>query len=224
MMQNSSIKLFSLVCLVACLLVLNACSFSNAKAKQEYTETSQTTYDIIIVPGIPLNKGVWDRTMKARVYWSKYLYDKGIAKNVMYSGSSVYSPYYEGHVMALYAEAIGIPKEHIFSETMAEHSTENMYYGYYKSLKLGFKKIALATDPFQAKSLKSFAMRKLSKDIGVFPIVYDSLKTLEPIMTDPVIDYAKAYNKDFVHIKDRESFWIRMMGTMGFKMDKKAYK
>ncbi len=224
MISKNRIKLSFLVTFVIYLIVLSGCSFSNAKAKQEYSVTSQTTYDIIIVPGIPLNNGVWDKTMKGRVYWSKYLYDKGIAKNVMYSGSSVYSPYYEGQVMALYAEAIGIPKEHIFSETLAEHSTENMYYGYYKCLKLGFKKIALATDPFQAKTLKSFAMRRLSKDIGVFPIVYDSLKTMEAIMGNPVIDYAKAYNKDFVHIKDRESFWIRMMGTMGFKMDKKAYK
>jgi hypothetical protein len=66
---------------------------------------------------------------------------KGSAKNVMYSGSSVYSPYYEGEVMAMYAAAIGIPKEHIFTETKAEHSTENLYYGYHKSRKLGFKKL-----------------------------------------------------------------------------------
>ena len=79
-----------------------------------YDKAKTVTYDVIIVPGVPLKDGKWDRTMKARIYWSKFLYDKGIAKNIMYSGSAVYSPYYEGEVMVMYAEAIGIPKEHIY--------------------------------------------------------------------------------------------------------------
>jgi uncharacterized SAM-binding protein YcdF (DUF218 family) len=162
--------------------------------------------------------------MKARVYWSKYLFDKGIAKNIMFSGSSVYTPYYEGDVMALYAEAIGIPKENIFSETKAEHSTENLYYGYYKSKKLGFSKIALATDPYQAKQLRSFAKRRLDEKVSVIPIVFDTLKSIEPLMTDPKIDYQKAFNKDFKSIVDRESLWKRLKGTISWNIDKKAYK
>lgn len=189
-----------------------------------FVKSSAETYDVIIVPGVPLENGTWSRTMKARVYWSKYLYDKGIAKNIMFSGSSVYTPYYEGEVMALYAEAIGIPKEHIFSETLAEHSTENLYYGYYKSKKLGFKKMALATDPFQSKQLKSFAKRKLDKPVAIIPMVFDTLKMLEPMMTDPKIDFQKAYNKDFVDLKKRESGWKRFKGTMSWNIDKKAYK
>ena len=54
----------------------------------------------------------------------------GMAKNVMFSGSAVYTPYYESKIMALYAEAIGIPKERIYIETEAEHSTENIFYSY----------------------------------------------------------------------------------------------
>lgn len=185
---------------------------------------SGKTYDIIVVPGVPLENGTWSRTMKARVYWSKYLFDKGIAKNVMFSGSAVYSPYYEGEVMALYAIAIGIPKEHVFSEIKAEHSTENLYYGYYKSKKLGFKTIALATDPYQAKQLKSFANRRLSERVALIPIVFDTLRAMEPLMIDPVIDSQKAFKKDFVSIKKRESGWKRFKGTMSWNIDKKAYK
>jgi len=59
--------------------------------------------------------------MKGRVYWSKYLYDRGIGKNIMYSGNAVYTPYFEGEIMALYAKAIGIPPEHIYTELKAEH-------------------------------------------------------------------------------------------------------
>ena len=216
--------LLSVAAIALLITIFVSCSFSDKKTKSMFSRTSGKTYDMIIVPGIPLREGVWDRTMKARVYWSKYLFDKGIAKNIMYSGSSVYTPYYEGEVMALYAEAIGIPKEHIFSETKAEHSTENLYYGYYKSKKLGFNKIALATDPFQAKQLKSFARKRLSEQVDVIPMVFDTLKKMEPSMTDPAIDYQKAFNKNFVSIKERESFWKRFKGTMSWNIDKKAYK
>ena len=204
--------------------ILTSCSFSEKNTQRLLSNASIKTYDMIIVPGIPLRDGVWDRTMKARVYWSKYLFDKGIAKNIMSSGSSVYTPYYEGDVMALYAEAIGIPKENIFSETKAEHSTENLYYGYYKSKQLGFSKIALATDPYQAKQLRSFAKRRLDKEVAVIPIVFDTLKFIEPMMTDPKIDYQKAFNKDFKSIKERQSFWKRLKGTISWNIDKKAYK
>jgi hypothetical protein len=201
-----------------------SCSFSARHTQKLLNKAVNESYDIIVVPGVPLRNGKWDRTMKARVYWSKYLFDKGIAKNIMYSGSSVYTPYYEGEVMALYAVAIGIPREHIFTETKAEHSTENMYYGYYKSKKLGFKNIALATDPFQAKQLNSYAKLRLSKKIGIIPIVFDTLRAMEPGMSDPMIDYQQAYNKDFISISKRQSTWKRFKGTMSWNIDKKAYK
>ncbi|MBW6482225.1 MAG: YdcF family protein [Vicingaceae bacterium] len=116
------------------------------------------------------------------------MYDKGITKNVIYSGSAVYSPYYEAEIMALYAQTIGIPKENIFAETKAEHSTENVYYSYKKAKNLGFEKIALATDPFQSKMVKSFITKKMKAPIAIIPMVYDSLKTIESIMIDPQID------------------------------------
>lgn len=221
-MRSSRIILFFLVILL--LPALFSCSFSSRKTKQMLDESMNESYDIIIVPGVPLRNGRWDRTMKARVYWSKYLFDKGIAKNIMYSGSSVYTTYYEGEVMALYAAAIGIPKEHIFTETRAEHSTENMYYGYHKSKKLGFQKIALATDPYQAKQLKSYAKLRISRSVAVIPIVFDTLRAMEPMMIDPVIDYEKALNKNFVSILERESGWKRFKGTMSWNRDKKAYR
>jgi hypothetical protein len=189
-----------------------------------FKKASVKSYDMITVPGVPFTEKGWDSTMKARVYWSKYLYDKGIAKNVIYSGSSVYSPYYEGEIMAMYAIAIGIPEEHVFSETKAEHSTENLYYSYFKSKKLGFNHIALATDPYQAKQLRRFARVKVNKDVGIIPIVFDTLRAMQPTMINPVIDHQKAYNKDFIPLSSRESFWKRFRGTMGKNIDHSAYK
>ncbi len=224
MKVNSLNFIFLRIILFSVILTSMSCAFSAKKAQRLFDESKNESFDIIIVPGIPLRNGIWDSTMKARVYWSKFLFDQGIAKNIMYSGSAVYTPYYEGEVMALYAAAIGIPTDHIFSETKAEHSTENLYYGYYKSKKLGFNKIALATDPFQAKQLRGFAKKRLDKKVKVIPIVFDTIRAMHSIMTNPVIDYQKAFQKDFISIKERESFWKRLKGTISWNIDKTAYK
>ena len=125
--------------------------------------------------------------------------------------------------MALYAIAIGIPKEHVYNETKAEHSTENLYYVYLKAKKLGFTHIALATDPYQAKQLRRFAKIKISKNVGIIPIVFDTLRAMQPHMINPKIDYMKAFNKDFIPLKSRESLWKRFRGTMGKNIDRNAY-
>src|SRR5947207_556375 len=135
------------------LLSAVSCSYPSKIQKRLFRAIEKQQFDVIIVPGMPFQNNQWRGIMKERVYWSKYLYDKGIAKNVIYSGAAVYSPYYEGKIMALYAEALGIPKEHIYSEIKAEHSTENIYYSYKLAKKLGFKRIALASDAFQTKLL-----------------------------------------------------------------------
>ena len=203
--------------------LIHACSFS-AKTTEKYLKAAGgKTYDMIAVPGVPYTTTGWDSTMKARVYWSKYLYDRGIAKNIMYSGSSVSSPYYEAEIMAMYAIAIGIPKEHVFTENKAEHSTENLYYVFLKAKKLGFTTIALATDPFQAKQLKRFARVKIDPPADIIPIVFDTLRTLQPYMINPQINYQQAYNSNFVPLKERESFWKRLRGTMGKNINYSAY-
>jgi uncharacterized SAM-binding protein YcdF (DUF218 family) len=205
-------------------LILNSCAFSTKVCNNYLEEAMKENYDIIVVPGVPFNNGQWDNTMKGRVYWSKYLYDKGIAKNVMYSGSDVYSPYYEGEIMALYAAKIGIRKENIFTETLAEHSTENIYYSYKKARKLGFERIALASDPFQTKMLKRYTRKIVSADVGFIPIVSDTLKAMQSMMTDPEIDYQKAFVRDFVSLRDRENFLKRFKGTRGHDVDTSAYR
>ena len=202
-----------------------ACSFSSKTTMKYLNKAENEQYEMIAVPGVPFRESGWDSTMKARVYWSKYLFDKGIAKNIMYSGSAVYTPYYEGEIMAMYAIALGIPKEHVFTETKAEHSTENLYYSYLKSKKLGFTHIALSTDPYQAKQLRRFAKVKISKDVGIIPIVLDTLRAMQPTMINPVIDYQKAAcTKDFIPLEKRESFWKRLRGTMGKNIDHNAYQ
>lgn len=205
------------------LLVFVSCGVSEKTARLHLEEARRQTYDLVVVPGVPLENGKWSRIMKARVYWSKYLYDKGIARNIMFSGSAVYTPYVEAEVMARYAEALGIPREHIFTESKAEHSTENIYYSYKKARKLNFKTIALATDPFQNKMLKKFVRNKVSKQVGFVPIVFDTLRAMEPFMTDPPLDFSPLEVSNFTALPERKSFWERFQGTMGKDIDVVAY-
>jgi hypothetical protein len=205
-------------------LLMTSCAFSSKTCTKLLVKSMKEPYDIVIVPGVPLENGKWSYTMKGRVCWSKYLYDKGITKNVIYSGAACYSPYTEAEVMAMYAEKLGIPKEHIFTETKAEHSTENVYYSYKKARKLGFNRIALASDQFQTKMLKRFTRIKVSRTVGLIPIVSDTLVPITSKMTDPEIDYQKAFVKDFKPLPERESFIKRLMGTRGLDIDTTAYR
>jgi uncharacterized SAM-binding protein YcdF (DUF218 family) len=182
---------------------------------------SRMPFDAIVVPGVPFDTG-WSDAMRLRVQWSHYLYSKGLAKNIIYSGSAVYTPYVEARIMALYAMELGIPAEHIFTEEKAEHSTENIFYSYYLAKDLGFKTVALTTDPFQNSMLRSFVRAK-GLDVTHVPANFDTIRALYPpscIRIDPT--WAKV--DDFVALPERESFWKRLRGTMGKNLKYEAHE
>jgi uncharacterized SAM-binding protein YcdF (DUF218 family) len=222
--KNRLALILSGTCFLFTCLLMNSCAFSSRASRNLLEKSMAKSYDVIVVPGVPFENGQWSLVMKGRILWSKYLYDMGIAKNVMYSGSAVYTPYNEAGIMALYAGKLGIPGANIFTEKRAEHSTENIFYSYRKARKLGFKSVALASDPFQTKMLKTFTRKNVSPDIGFIPIVYDTLRTMESGMTDPEIDYQSAFEKEFVPLPQRENFFERFRGTRGLDIDTSAYR
>jgi hypothetical protein len=169
--------------------------------------------DVAIVPGLPFKDGHWDTLLKARILWSLYLYKHGIVKNIIYSGNAVYTPYTEGKSMALYAYALGLESSHIFIDTLAEHSTENLYYSYQLAKKLGFKKLAVATDPFQCYMLYKFSKKHFNTRFYFLPVIYDSIAAYDYL--DPVVDTKPAYIKDFVPLDQRMKYSERFKGTMG---------
>ncbi len=200
---------------VALSSLLNGCVMLRpSPAKLFARAEKQQPFDVIIVPGIPFDGKNWNTIMKGRVLWSNYLIQEGIAKNVIYSGSAVYTPYVEAKIMAMYGAALGIPKENIFVETKAEHSTENIYNSYHLAKSLGFRKIAVATDPFQSAMLMGFTKRRFKLPIAHIPFKMDNLAGLDDIK-DPIIKPDSAYVKDFKAITETQSFWYRMRGTMG---------
>jgi uncharacterized SAM-binding protein YcdF (DUF218 family) len=158
--------------------------------------------DAIIVPGIPCDGGRWGFIMKWRVCWSVFLYKQGIAKNIIYSGGAVYTPYTEAVIMALYAEKMGVPQEHIFTETKAEHTTENLFYSWQLAKEKGFQKIGLATDPFQSMKAEPY-IKKFGLDVSLVPSVISIMENID--VTDYNIDSYKAYRFNFKSIRDRET-------------------
>jgi uncharacterized SAM-binding protein YcdF (DUF218 family) len=187
--------------------------------KSYHKAVATAPYDILIVPGIPYQDQDWtSNVMKDRVVWAFYLYKKGIARNVIFSGNAVYTPYVEGKIMALHAIALGIPEKHVFSETKAEHSTENLIYSFRMAKKMGFEKIAVATDPFQSNTLKTYAW-DYGIPVAFIPIVYDSLRRFN-IDSSFQIDPSEAYVNDFVPLPQRENSIKRFMGTLGFEIKK----
>ena len=169
-------------------------------------------YDAVIVPGFPYDGKNWDRVLKMRIHWAVYLYKEGYAKNVIFSGSAVATPYIESRIMAYYAEALGVPNKNLFTEENAEHSTENVYYSYRLAKVLGFNKIALATDPYQTGYMRKF-IKKFDLPMSLLPIVIDTLKILN--LHEPSIDPQNSIKKDFVKLSERENFFQRFRGTMG---------
>jgi uncharacterized SAM-binding protein YcdF (DUF218 family) len=202
------------VLLVAFTILLLSCA---SPLKSYYKAAANAPYDVIIVPGIPYQDQDWESNiMKSRVLWACYLYKKGITRNVIFSGNAVYSPYREGKIMALYAVALGVPGEHVFSELKAEHSTENLVYSYRMAKSMGFQKIAAATDPFQSNSLKSFAW-DYHMHVTFIPILYDSLNTLH-VNSSIHIDPSEAYVRNFISLPQRENILKRIIGTLGLNI------
>jgi len=197
--------------------------FSASCTKKIYKRSLKyAPYDAIIVPGVPYHGKEWNDIMKMRVYWSYLLYKKGIAKHIIYSGGAVYSHYYEAVVMKLYAEKLGIPGKVIFTDTIAEHSTENLWYSYKLAQKQGFEKIALATDPIQ-----TFMVFKFKTDNGLnvrsLPIIFKQVDTFMNIKS-PLINSESAYKNNFIPIQKRESKFKQFMGTLGLNISAKDRK
>ena len=134
-------KLFSYVTILGIAIVFTSSCASVKGTKSFQSISKKESYDAIIVPGFPHENGEWSSVTKMRVYWAAYLYKKGVAKNVIFSGGSVYTPYVEAKIMSLYAQKLGIPAENIITEEKAEHSSENLYYSYKLAKKSGFEKV-----------------------------------------------------------------------------------
>ena len=206
------------ICFFIVIAFLSSCVLVNNHPGRLYKTALQCApYDAGIVPGVPWNQPGWDSTMKARVTWAVHLYKKGIVKNLIFSGGAVYSPFYEGKIMCLYAQKLGVPQQNCFAEIEAEHSVENVYYSYRMADSLNFKKLALVTDPFQTALLKGL-LKKFNPKIVRIPFIMDTLKNISAqVSIDPNHAVCNAFTKP---LPERVSTMERFQGTRGKKVKK----
>ena len=158
-------------------------------------------YDAIIIPGIPYDTANPEFMMSVRIRWAKLLYEKGVAKNIIFSGSAVHTPFIEGRYMKIIAESLGIPSNHTFSEERALHSTENITYGLEMANSLGFKKVAIATDPYQSIFLSSM-YEKINPSLPFLPLNVDSIPSFKILL--PHINVNAAFVQNFIPIEKRK--------------------
>ncbi len=157
-------------------------------------------FDAIIVPGFPYKQAKDSILLNVRLYWAKELYDRGVARNIIFSGAAVHTAYNEGMIMKIMADSLGIPSNHTFVEGHALHTTSNAKLGKRLARKLGFKKIAAATDPYQYSYMK-LLMWFSAPGVPILTFPRDSmLAYFKPL---PVVNPRDAFVKDFVPLKER---------------------
>jgi len=197
------------------------CTFKHYAAASYAAAKKQIPFDVVIVPGFPYQDTAVNGIYKARVLWAKHLYDSGYTKNIIFSGSAVYTPYIESRTMKVIAIALGVPEANVFTEETAEHSSENIYFGWKLALQLGFKKIALATDPYQSGMLQS-VIDKYTPGVMSLPIQFEKINASRAVFS--LADVSSAKVNHFVPLNKREGFWVRFQGTMGKRIKEDAAK
>ncbi len=99
---------------LALVLVLTHCSVTKQTERSYAQARKEKPYDVIIVPGVAYDKANTSSVMTMRLYWAKHLYDSGFTKNIIFSGSSVYTHFVEGIAMKIMADSLGIPSWQYF--------------------------------------------------------------------------------------------------------------
>jgi uncharacterized SAM-binding protein YcdF (DUF218 family) len=182
-------------------LLLSGCALDKRVARSNKKYFAKAPYDVIIVPGYPYyEKDAPYPLLEARMNFTKELYEKGLAKNIIFSGGAVHTSYTEAKVMSIIADTMGIPADHIFLEEKAPHSFQNVTYSAKMARKLGFKKIAVATDPFQFAYMTLFLP---AGRVGILTFSPDSLQNKKYFQPLPKFETKDAYIKDFVPVEQR---------------------
>jgi hypothetical protein len=117
-------------------------------------------FDVALVPGCPTNAdGTPSRCQWRRVMWAAALYHRGSVRRVMPSGAAVHNPFGEARTMAAALRAVGVPPEAIVLETQALHTDQNAGYAIQIARRLGFARVAVATEDLQALAIHNMGER-----------------------------------------------------------------
>ncbi len=189
------------IALLFILVLLSSFGLKERVIKSNRKSFAHVPYDVVIVPGYPYDTAPKFPLLAARMNWVKELYEKGITKNIIFSGGAIHTPYVEAKVMKIIADTLGIPSNHIFLEEHAPHSFQNITYSNKLAKKLGFKKVAVATDPFQFSYMS--LMIGAAPGVRILTFSPDSSEAKKYFQPLPYYDPRDAFVNDFVPLENR---------------------
>lgn len=191
----------NLIILSAALVLFSSFGLKEKVEKSNKKYFSRAPYDVAIIPGYPYSTKPEFALLDCRMNWAKELYDKGIVKNFIFSGGAIHTPYVEAQVMKIIADTLGIPLEHVFLEEHAPHSYQNLTYGTKLAKELGFKNIAVATDPYQFAYMR--LMMGAAPGVGILTFSPDSAVAKKYFQPLPYYNPKDAFVKDFVPLEEK---------------------
>jgi len=124
--------LFLILCLVLAHWFISALRDKSFKKRRK-----EIPFDAVIVREFPTSIARPNIIYKARVFWAKHLYDSGYTRNIIFSGSAVYTPYIESRTMKPMLLLLAFPKKHLFTER-SRTQPENVYYSWKLARKTWF--------------------------------------------------------------------------------------
>ncbi len=192
------LKFFVLLFFVVFICSQYGCSLEGRVTRSNEKYMKQAPYDAIIVPGYPYREEKNRILFHTRIFFAKELYEKGIARNIIFSGAAVKTPYIEGKIMKTFADSLGIPSDHTFVEDKALHSNENTIYGTKLARMLGFKKIAVATDPYQFAYM-TLLVKFYTPRTGILTFYPSQMPDYNQPL--PFIDSTQAYVRNFAPVE-----------------------
>jgi uncharacterized SAM-binding protein YcdF (DUF218 family) len=91
--------------------------------------TDQAKFDTIVVLGFPANAdGSPSAIERERVLAAVDEYRAGAAPTLIMTGGKAHNAFVEAHVMAKYAEMLGVPRAAVIEEDQAHDTIQNAYY------------------------------------------------------------------------------------------------
>ena len=176
----------------------NSCSLHKRVTKANKRHLKVAPYDAVIVPGYPYKTEDRNKILfNVRIFFAKELFEKGLVKNIIFSGGAAHTPYIEGKIMKTIADSLGLPPDNTFVEEKAMHSNENAKYGTKMAKAMGFKKIAIATDPYQF-SYMTLLLKFFAPKTRILTFYPEQMPDYNKPL--PYVDSTSAFIKDFTPI------------------------
>src|SRR5262245_51352872 len=117
-------------------------------ARLELRGAPARPFDVVVIPGCPTeDDGTPSRCQLARALWGAELWTRAFIT----SGAAVHTPWVEAETIAALMAAAGVPADRIFVETNALHTDENMFYSLHLARRLGFARVAVASNRAHAR-------------------------------------------------------------------------